>query len=108
MSSDSDRGVLHMLNSSASLSLPTELIRLMAPDDTLVLIADAVTLALASAAMDWTQLPATIEVLVLQTDLERRGLGDRSLHPRVQRGDELAWVIASERHARSLSWGGSR
>ncbi len=108
MSSVSDRGVLHLLSSSERLSLPSALLRALSPADTLVLISDAVTLALAGSAMDWARLPVAIEVLVLQTDLERRGLGERSLHSRIQRSDDLAWVIASERHARSLSWGSGR
>lgn len=108
MSSVSKHGVLHLLGSAQGLNLPDGLRASLAPHDTIVLFADAVSLALAGNAVGWSDLPDEVQVLALQEDLEQRGFGARDLHPRVQRGDDLAWVIASERHPRSMSWGGSR
>jgi sulfur relay protein TusB/DsrH len=108
MSSASEGGVLHLLSSAQGMVLPEGLLISLSAQDSIVLLADAVLLALAGNALDWALVPEGVQVLALQSDLEQRGLGAHALHPHVERGDDLAWVIASERHPRSISWGGGR
>jgi len=105
MSIASDAGVLHVL-SAGGMRLPHGLLQIAAAGDTLLLVHEASWLAVADDRL-WASLPAGVDVLALDADLALRGLATRALHARVRRGDDTDWVIASERHARSISWGAS-
>lgn len=106
MSSASEIGALHVIVGHRDLALPKLLFLTLAPGDSVILLQEAVWLALATAsdADLWSWLPNASGLLVLRADLEVRGLADRNLHARVQAIDDPAWVEASERHARCITW----
>ncbi len=106
MSLVSETGALHLIVGQRDLALPKLLLRTLAPGDSVILLQEAVWLALAttSDAGLWSWLPNASCLFVLRPDLEARGLADRNLHARVQAIDDPAWVEASERHARCITW----
>lgn len=108
MSSGSESGSLHILVGHQALAWPTSLPSLLAAGDSVLLMQEAVWLALVgvAAAPDQAGLPAGVGVYVLATDLEQRGLSQRALHPLIQRIDDAGWVEISERHRRVLTWSG--
>lgn len=105
MSFASDTGTLHLLIGQHDGRLPRTMLPQLGPEDTLILLQDAVWLALPGAVDCWAQLPQLAQIFVLQADLQLRGLDGHKLHPRVHSADDEAWVAASERHARSMTWG---
>ncbi|MGD9585159.1 MAG: DsrH/TusB family sulfur relay protein [Lysobacterales bacterium] len=108
MSSESESGTLHTLVGHTELAWPASLGRLLAAGDSVLLMQEAVWLALAGVAVppDRIGLPAGVEVCVLATDLDQRGLSARTRHPGVRLIDDAGWVELSERHIRMLTWGG--
>ncbi|MDZ4814128.1 MAG: DsrH/TusB family sulfur metabolism protein [Pseudomonadota bacterium] len=106
MSLASEIGALHLVVGQRDLALPKLLLLTLAPGDSVILLQEAVWLALATAFEPdlWSWLPNTCCLFVLRADLEVRGLADRNLHARVQAVDDPAWVEASERHARCITW----
>jgi sulfur relay protein TusB/DsrH len=106
MSFASEAGTLHLLTGHRQLSVPAELLLTVAQGDSVILLQDAVWLALATIANrdPWQGLSSAIGIMVLAADLTVRGLADRDLHPSVTRIDDDAWVAASERHPRCLTW----
>jgi tRNA 2-thiouridine synthesizing protein B len=108
MSIAAETTTLHQLTGHRGFALPATLSALCRPGDALVLMQEAVWLALAEAAAPllWEAIDGAVAVHVLGRDLETRGLGARQLHPRIQRIDDAHWVELSERCQRSVTWSG--
>lgn len=108
MSSGPESGTLHTLAGHVDLAWPSTLPLLLAAGDSVLLMQEAVWLALAgiAAAPDRLGLPAGVKVHVLATDLQLRGLSARARHPGVRLIDDAGWVELSERHLRVLAWSG--
>ncbi len=70
--------------------------------DAVILIENAVVLALADANAATNSWPADVIVHVLRADLLARGLAAAPL--RAIAIDDDAWVALTERHARVVSW----
>lgn len=108
MSIVSENLTLHQLTGHRGFALPATLTELCQPRDVLLLMQEAVWLALAEipAPAIWDHLDSTVALHVLSRDLETRGLSGRQLHPRIQLTDDRQWVELSERCQRSVTWGG--
>ncbi len=107
MSIDSNLGTLHLLTGQSALLAPRALLLTVGEHDTIILMQDAVWLALASSpdAFVGLRVANAPRILVLASDLEVRGLAGRALYPGIERIDDDAWVAASESHPRCITWG---
>jgi sulfur relay protein TusB/DsrH len=106
MSNASDTGVLHVLVGQLGMRPAPALLRAAVAGDSIILLQDAVWLAVAAIAdVDpWADLDVGVSITALMPDLVVRGLAGRRLHPRVSVGEDADWVAASERHPRCITW----
>ena len=108
MSSAAESGTLHILVGPGELSWPAWLLPVLARGDSVLLMQEAVWLALDGVAIAPARLglPDRVSVYVLGADLQARGLSARALNLGIQQIDDHGWVELSERHQRVLTWGG--
>lgn len=106
MSIVSERACLHLLVSHCDLGLPTALTQIVQVGDALLLMQEAVWLAVTevdkhSIAQDMVD---GLAIYVLQFDLNLRGLGERKLRSGIMSIDDTVWVQLSEKYTRCITW----
>lgn len=106
MSTVSEQACLHLLVGHCDLRLPMALTQIIQEGDALLLMQEAVWLALAEVdkASSEQAMVAGVAIYVLQFDLNLRGLGGRKLRPGISSIDDIAWVQLSEKYPRCMTW----
>ncbi len=92
---------LHILNQSAPSGALSDCLRVLQPQDSLLLIEDGVYLC---ACWEDLPLPAGVNCYVLQEDLSARGLSLPIATPSVELVDYAGFVALVTRCQRNLSW----